>query len=164
MLPTLQLGDQMLVSKFSYGIKLPFVMKTIIPVGEPQREDIIVFIYPLDRSKDYVKRVLGLPGDVVQIRNKQLYLNGRPYQDLHGVHSDPLTIPGSMQPRDNFGPITVPAGSIFVMGDNRDYSADSRFWGFVETKDVLGKAFMIFFSWDKDKSRVRWGRIGQILK
>ncbi len=163
MIPTLQIGDQLLVSKFSYGIKIPYVMKTIVPVGEPRREDIIVFIYPQDRTKDFVKRVIGLPGDAVEIRNKQLYLNGKPYRDAHGFHTDPLIIPGAMQPRDNFGPVSVPPGSLFVMGDNRDFSADSRFWGFVEQKDVLGKAFMIFFSRDKEKNRVRWERIGRIL-
>jgi signal peptidase I len=162
MLPTLQIGDHLLVNKISYGVKIPFVMKTLVPVGEPQREDIIVFIYPQDRSKDYIKRVLGMPGDVIEIRNKQLFLNGKLYKDKHGTFLDPLIIPGSMQPRDNFGPVKIPDGSVFVMGDNRDYSTDSRFWGFVEFSDVIGKVEFIFFSWDHDQHRIRWDRIGRI--
>ena len=163
MLPTLQIGDQILVSKFSYGVKIPFLMKTVIPVGDPKRGDIVVFIYPRDRSKDFVKRVIGVAGDVVEIRNKRLYLNGVSSVDSHETHSDPLIIPGSMQPRDNFGPVKVPAGSVFVMGDNRDFSTDSRFWGFVDVDDVLGKALVIFFSWDTERHTVRWNRIGTIL-
>jgi signal peptidase I len=164
MLPTLQIGDHLLVNKIVYGLKIPFIMKTVIPGGEPKREDIIVFVYPGDRNKDYVKRVLGVAGDVVEIRNKQLYINHKPYSDPHATHADALILPGFVQPRDNFGPIRVPKGSVFVMGDNRDYSMDSRFWGFVELKDVIGKALFIFFSWDGQHHKIRWNRIGQILQ
>jgi len=163
MKPTLQIGDHILVSKFNYGVKLPFLRSTLIPIGTPKRGDILVFIYPEDRSKDFIKRLIGLPGDTIEIRNKKILLNGLPSNDTHGVYVDNLIIPGSVQPRDNFGPVTVPEDSIFVMGDNRDESYDSRFWGFVKMKDVLGKALIIYWSWNHDDTWVRWGRIGKIL-
>ena len=163
MKPTLQIGDHILVSKFNYGVNLPFLRSTLIPIGTPKRGDILVFIYPEDRSKDFIKRLIGLPGDTIEIRNKKILLNGLPSNDTHGVYMDNLIIPGSVQPRDNFGPVTVPEDSIFVMGDNRDESYDSRFWGFVKMKDVLGKALIIYWSWNHDDTWVRWGRIGKIL-
>jgi signal peptidase I len=163
MKPTLQIGDHILVSKFNYGVKLPFLRSTLIPIGTPKRGDILVFIYPEDRSKDFIKRLIGLPGDTIEIRNKKIIMNGLPLNDTHGVYSDNLIIPGSIQPRDNFGPVTVPEDSIFVMGDNRDESYDSRFWGFVKMKDVLGKALIIYWSWNHEDTWVRWGRIGTIL-
>jgi signal peptidase I len=163
MKPTLQIGDHILVSKFNYGVKIPFLRSTLIPLGTPKRGDILVFIYPEDRSKDFIKRLIGLPGDTIEIRNKKIFLNGLPLNDTHGVYVDNLIIPGSVQPRDNFGPVTVPEDSIFVMGDNRDESYDSRFWGFVKMKDVLGKALIIYWSWNHEDTWVRWGRIGTIL-
>jgi len=163
MKPTLLIGDHILVSKFNYGVKLPFIRSTLIPVGSPRRGDIVVFIYPEDRSKDFIKRLVGLPGDTVEVRDKQILLNGQPWKETHGVHSDSLVIPGAVQPRDNFGPVKVPEGSLFVMGDNRDESYDSRFWGFVDMKDVLGKALIIYWSWNNEDFSVRWGRIGTIL-
>ncbi len=163
MKPTLQIGDHILVNKFIYGIKIPYVRKTLIPITEPKRGDIIVFIYPVDRTKDFIKRVVGIGGDVIEIKNKKIFLNGSPYDDTHGVYTDKLVLPLSIQPRDNFGPVKVPEGSIFVMGDNRDQSYDSRFWGFVKLKDVMGKAFIIYWSWNGDDSNVRWNRFGKIL-
>ncbi len=164
MKPTLLIGDHILVSKFSYGIKLPFIRSTVIPIGEPKRGDIVVFIYPEDRSKDFIKRLIGVPGDTIEIRNKKILLNGLPFDDGHGVHSDSIIIPASVQPRDNFGPVKVPEGSLFVMGDNRDESYDSRFWGFVNMKDVLGKALIIYWSWNQEEYGVRWNRISTILR
>ena len=163
MKPTLQIGDHLLVNKFIYGIKIPFVRKTLLPINNPRREDIVVFIYPMDRSKDFIKRVVGIAGDTIEIRNKKIYLNGSLYNDGHGVYTDRRFFPASIEPRDNFGPVTVPAEHIFVMGDNRDQSYDSRFWGFVDLKDVLGKAFIIYWSWNKTNNDVRWSRLGSIL-
>jgi len=163
MKPTLLIGDHILVNRFIYGIKIPYFRKTLIPIGEPKRGDIVVFIYPEDRSKDFIKRVIGVGGDTIEIRNKNVYLNSLPDNDTHGVYADDFIIPGSIQPRDNFGPVTVPRGSIFVMGDNRDQSYDSRFWGFVDLKDVLGKAFIIYWSWDRENYGIRWNRLGQTL-
>jgi signal peptidase I len=163
MKPTLLVGDHILVNKFIYGIKIPFIRTTLMSVKEPSQGDIVVFIYPEDRSKDFIKRVIAVGGDTVLIRNKQIHVNGTLYRDDVGVYTDPLVIPGSMQPRDNFGPVKVPPGTLFVMGDNRDQSYDSRFWGFVDMKDVMGKAFIIYWSWDSNESNARWGRLGQIL-
>ena len=163
MKPTLQIGDHILVNKFIYGIKIPYIRKTIIPVVEPKRGDIVVFIYPLDRTKDFIKRVIGVSGDVIEVKNKKVFLNGSPYNDTYGVHTDKLVLPLSIQPRDNFGPVKVPEESIFVMGDNRDQSYDSRFWGFVKLKDVMGKAFIIYWSWNGDDNNVRWNRFAKIL-
>jgi signal peptidase I len=163
MKPTLLIGDHILVSKFNYGIRLPLIRSSLVPVGTPKRGDIVVFIYPEDRSKDFIKRLIGLPGDAIEIRDKQIILNGLPCSDSHGVYVDNPIIPGSVQPRDNFGPVTVPEDSLFVMGDNRDESYDSRFWGFVPMKDVLGKALIIYWSWNHEGHGVRWNRIGSIL-
>ncbi|MEA1970310.1 MAG: signal peptidase I [Thermodesulfobacteriota bacterium] len=163
MKPTLKIGDHLLVNKFTYGIKIPFTRKTLIPLNDPRREDIVVFIYPVERTKDFIKRVVGVAGDTVEIKDKKIYLNGSLYNDGHGVYTDRMLFPASIQPRDNFGPVTVPAGHIFVMGDNRDQSYDSRFWGFVDLKDVLGRAFIIYWSWDKNNKDVRWSRMGNVL-
>ena len=161
---TLQIGDHILVNKFIYGVKLPYWQKTILPVKAPQRGDIIVFKYPVDPKKDFIKRVVGVAGDVVESKDKQLYVNHKRVNHDYGIHSDPNIISGSNRPRDNFGPITVPEHSLFVMGDNRDESYDSRFWGFVDLKAVNGKAFIIYWSWDKLNFGVRWKRLGQILR
>ncbi|MEN6465155.1 MAG: signal peptidase I [Syntrophaceae bacterium] len=164
MKPTLQIGDHILVNKFIYGVKIPFVRSTLIPISQPKRGDIVVFIYPQDRDKDFIKRVIALGGDTVEIRNKEIFVNGARSEDNHGVYVDPVIMPGAMQPRDNMGPVKVPDGNIFVMGDNRDQSYDSRFWGFVELKDVMGEAFMIYWSWNSDEHSPRWSRIGNILR
>ena len=161
---TLQIGDHILVNKFIFGVKVPYWNNTIIPVKSPRRGDIIVFKYPVDPHKDFIKRVVGVAGDVIESRNKQLYLNHTPVNHDYGVHTDPHIISGNNKPRDNFGPITVPQNSLFVMGDNRDESYDSRFWGFVDIKAVNGKAFIVYWSWDKLNFGVRWNRLGRILR
>ena len=161
---TLQIGDHILVNKFLYGVKIPYWNKIIIPFKEPRREDIIVFKFPQDPHKDFIKRVIGVAGDVVESRNKQLFVNHKPVNHDFGVHTDPQIIPGNIRPRDNFGPVKVPKNSLFVMGDNRDESFDSRFWGFVDLKAVNGKAFIIYWSWDKQNFGIRWNRLGRILR
>ncbi len=186
MVPTLLVGDYLLVNKFIYGIRNPFTNKVWIPVSTPKRWDIVVFIFPQDPSKDYIKRVVALPGEKVQIINKKLYVNGEPLETPHAVTTDPTVIPA---PRDNFGPVVVPKDSYFVMGDNRDQSYDSRFWGAVPMDALRGKAFIIYFSWagdhsvpvyvafleglkglitkfdwDEESFRVRWGRIGTLIR
>jgi signal peptidase I len=161
---TLQIGDHILVNKFIYGVKIPYLHQTVIPLKKPQRGDIVVFKYPVDPNKDFIKRVIGIPEDVIESRDKKLYVNHKPVEHPYGVHTDPHILPARIRPRDNFGPITVPKNALFVMGDNRDESFDSRFWGFVDYKAVSGKAFIIYWSWDKENFGVRWGRIGKILK
>lgn len=168
MVPTLLVGDHLLVNKFIYGVKIPLLRRTIIPVTDPKRGDIIVFIYPQDRSKDFIKRVIGVGGDKIEIRNKKIMINDRPYEDKVGIYSDPVSYPAIVQPRDNFGPATVPHNALFVMGDNRDQSLDSRFWGFVELKDVEGKAMVIYWSWNSEEQdrfwqKIRWDRLGSLL-
>jgi len=164
MKPTLLDGDQIMVNRFIYGIKVPFFRKTIIPVSEPKRGDIVVFICPIDRSKDYIKRVVGLGGETIEIKNKKVFINGKDYKEDKSIHVDSAIIPADVNPRDNFGPVTVPVGSIFVMGDNRDESLDSRFWGFVDLRDIEGQAFMIHWSWNSEDATLRWQRIGQMLR
>ncbi len=164
MKPTLQIGDHILVNKFIYGVKVPFSGTPLIPVRKPANGDIIVFRYPVEPDKDFIKRVIGIPGDVVEIRNKKVFVNHESVTDDQGVHTDPHILSGRINQRDNFGPIRVPEGSYFTMGDNRDNSYDSRFWGFVEEKGILGKAFIIYWSWDSDNFGVRWGRIGSLIE
>ena len=167
MVPALLVGDHLLVNKFIYGIKIPVIRRMLIPITEPKRGDIVVFEYPQDRSKDYIKRVIGVSGDKIEIKNKNIFINGQPYKDAFGIYSDNITYPAMMQPRDNFGPVIVPKGSIFVMGDNRDESYDSRFWGFVGSKDMEGKALVIYWSWNSEEDnllkKIRWERLGNLL-
>lgn len=161
---TLQIGDHILVNKFIYGVKLPWINTVILPLKEPQREDILVFEFPEDPKKDFIKRVVGLEGDVIEIRNKRLFVNNELQDAPYSINTDSFVIPGHIQPRDNFGPYTVPANSLFVLGDNRDHSYDSRFWGVVDISLVKGKAFIIYWSWDRQNVSVRWNRLGNILR
>jgi len=161
---TLQIGDHILANKFIYGVKLPYFNITIIPYKKPQRGDIVIFKFPQDPKKDFIKRTIGIQGDIIEIRNKEVYVNKKRLEHDYAIYTDLHIIPESMQPRDNLGPVTVPENSLFVMGDNRDHSYDSRFWGFVDLKDVKGKAFIIYWSWDSDNFGVRWNRIGKILR
>ena len=161
---TLQIGDHILVNKAIYGVKVPFLKNTIVPFAAPKRDDIVVFKFPEDPNKDFIKRTVGIAGDVVAIRNKKVYVNDKLVTRDYVVHKDNRIIPSSFQPRDNFGPVTVPKNTLFVMGDNRDHSYDSRFWGFVDLKDVKGKAFMIYWSWNKENFGVRWSRLFDFIK
>lgn len=162
---TLLIGDHILVNKFIYGVKIPFSGATLIPVKNPEREDIVVFKYPQDPSKDFIKRVVGVAGDRIEIRNKKVYVNGKRQKNEFAIFTDNRSLPG----RDYLEPITVPKDSLFVMGDNRDNSHDSRFWGFVELKAVKGKAFIIYWSWNTENQGsvvdyIRWNRMGKLLK
>ena len=171
MLPTLQIGDHILVSKFIFGVKMPFTGATILPITTPKADDIVVFQYPKNPELDYIKRVIGVAGDIVEIREKKLFINNKPFSDQHSVFKDALIHPAGLDPRDNFGPVTVPAGKLFVMGDNRDNSYDSRFWGFADLKAVRGKAWMIYWSWDVQQPlfsmerlrSIRWNRLGDLV-
>lgn len=173
MIPTLTIGDHVLVNKFIYGLRSPLDNHVVIAVRTPHRGDIIVFKYPEDESKDFIKRVVGEPGDLVEIRNKQLYLNGAVLDESYAVHRDSTLLPAQVQPRDNFGPVTVPPEAYFVMGDNRDQSLDSRFWGFVSSSQLKGRAFLVYWSWRGPEGSgitgeisrwVRWSRIGRLIE
>ena len=163
MIPTLQIGDHILVNKLSYGIRSPFWDLFLVSFKKPQRGDVVVFIFPEDRSKDFIKRVTGIEGDMVEIREKKVYINGKPLEDPHAHIEDDPPERGPLNVRDNYGPKQVPENFIFVMGDNRDRSYDSRYWGYVNLDDVKGRAFMIYWSWDGIDRWVRWERIGSLI-
>jgi signal peptidase I len=171
MLETLQIGDQILVNKFIYGVKIPFTNgKTLISIKDPQKGDIVVFKYPEDPSKDFIKRVVATQGDTLEIRDKKLYVNDTLVEgEEYAQYKTDKIYSGMVSPRDNLRKIKVPENNFFVMGDNRDNSHDSRFWGFVDLKAVRGKALIIYWSWNSDKSvplwkSVRWNRITDILR
>lgn len=185
MLPTLYVGDFIAVNKFTYGIKLPVFHTEIMPINKPQRGDVVVFRFPEDPSKDYIKRLVGLPGDIVVYYDQTLYINGKvaaqsgervfkqPTFERHGVtidyHDEQLgdakhgiiTLPDRPEASQDW---IVPEGHYFVMGDNRDFSNDSRFWGFVPEANVAGKAFMIWMSWDYDAAEIRSERVGKDIE
>jgi signal peptidase I len=202
MRPTLEVGDFILVNKFAYGIRLPIVEKKIIPLGEPQRGDVIVFRYPVAPSQDFIKRLVGLPGDEVVYRDKKITVNGIPWPQVSdgaygyleglsyatterfleraGEREHTIAQNPAMQPvyihnvrqfpgRENCvynerGFVCkVPPGSYFMMGDNRDNSDDSRYWGFVPDDHIRGKAFFIWFNWD-DISSLAFKRIGSSIR
>jgi signal peptidase I len=164
MLPTLQIGDHLLVNKILYGPRIPYTGARLFRLRPPHRGDIVVFAYPQDDTKDFIKRVIGEPGDTVEVRSKAVYINGKQLDDPWGVHADSIVYPAGFEKRDNFGPVTVPPGQYFCMGDNRDKSYDSRFWGFVEDARIRGKAFILYWSWDSDAFRPRLGRMGRIIR
>jgi signal peptidase I len=162
MLPTLQIGDHILVNKLRYGVRVPFVGR-VLEFADPRRGDIIVFVYPVDPKKDFIKRVVGAPGDRVEVRHKKILVNDQEVDDPYAHFEDGPGATSRLTPRDNFGPVVVPDDKVFVMGDNRDRSYDSRFWGFVPLDDVRGKAFLIYWSWDGDDRWVRWERLGDLI-
>ncbi len=185
MLPTLQVGDFILVNKFSYGLRLPLFGIKVLDIGEPERGDVVVFRFPKDPSVDYIKRIVGLPGDTIRYQNKTVYINGQPAeQKSEGIYTgmgDEIDISGASLRSERLGKIehkiliqtsrrfsegefVVPEGHYFVMGDNRDNSNDSRFWGTVPEENFVGKAFMVWLSWDAATSSVKWDRIGMTIQ
>ncbi|MEW5737200.1 MAG: signal peptidase I [Thermodesulfobacteriota bacterium] len=162
MIPTILVGDQIFVSKFSYGIRMPFTNSVLLSTGRPKRGQIVVFRYPVDRSKDFIKRVIGLPGDVVELRDRRLFINGKQIPDEHARYSLDIEIARRQKGLVDFGPVIIPADKYLMMGDNRDNSSDSREWGFVDFADIRGKALVIYWSWDHWKPR--WSRIANILR
>ena len=162
MLPTLQVGDYLLVNKLRYGIRVPGSRRWLVRFGVPEPGDVIVFSDPKNVALSYVKRVIAVEGEVVEIRDKQVLVNGQP-RDVPAAY---FAQRAHVQPdtrRDNLGPIVVPRGRVFVMGDNRDHSYDSRFRGFVKSIDVEGEALLVYWSADGDEGSVRWDRIGKII-
>lgn len=183
--PTLLMGDFILVNKYQYGVRLPVIHTKIFGTGTPQRGDIMVFRWPPNPSVNFIKRVIGLPGDKISYINKELYINGvkMPQEFLtmsnarsesglewqaeekvenlpslkHHIYVDP-----TVSTRD-FQDIEVPPGMYFVLGDNRDKSADSRFWGFVPDENIVGKASLVWMSWNGAKTNIRFNRIGNII-
>jgi signal peptidase I len=160
--PTLLIGDHILVNKLLYGVRIPFTSKRFPEIFQPQRGDVIVFIYPEDRTKDFIKRVIAVGGDTVEIKDKRVFINGKESITPGARFNSNVIMSGDLNPRDNRPLEKVPEGFLFVMGDNRDYSHDSRFWGFVPLEDVKGKAFLIYYS-AKDMAQIRWDRIFKII-
>lgn len=183
--PTLLMGDFILVNKFDYGIRIPVLHERLFGKSIPQRGDIMVFRWPPNPSYNFIKRVIGLPGDKISYINKELYINGTKVpqeflknsvaqdengknwtaiektEDLLGVKHHIYLSPN--QQTQNYEDIIVPEGMYFVMGDNRDRSADSRYWGFVPDKNIVGKAKMVWMSWNGPETKVRWNRIGKMI-
>jgi len=163
--PTLLVGDYILVNKFIYGFRIPYTDTRYFQFKKPQRGDVIVFIFPLDPSKDFIKRVIGTEGEKVEIIHNKIYINERVIDDPWG-HFEKRGFE-DLQSMGNFGPVVVPKDSLFVLGDNRYNSEDSRFWGFLHVSAVLGKAFIFYFSWDRNAENlfdmVRWSRIGKMI-
>jgi signal peptidase I len=166
--PTLQVGDYLLVSKFIYGIKIPFTDTKWFQFSKPKRGDIVVFIYPKDRSKDFIKRVIGTDGEKVEIIRNKIYINDRLINDPWGHYDEKSVWSKYFQSKERYGPEVVPKDSIFVLGDNRDNSQDSRFWGFVNINEVKGKAFIVYFSWNGEAqnllNKIRWTRLGKLIR
>jgi len=165
--PTLVVGDHLLVNKFIYGIKIPFMNTKYFQFKNPRRGDIIVFVYPKDRSKDFIKRVIGTEGERVEILRNKIYINDQLIDDPWGHYDERGQSARYLHPMERFGPVVVPKGSLFVLGDNRDNSQDSRFWGYVNVNEVKGKALIIYFSWDRYAEdllgKIRWMRFGKLI-
>jgi signal peptidase I len=184
MMPGLLAGDFILVNKFTYGLRLPVIHHKLVELGAPRHGDVMVFRFPADPSVNYIKRVVGLPGDRIVYRDKVLHINGQPMpqslagdytytetgdhlifarrlrEQIDGVNHDILVSDAASAGLLEF---TVPEGHYFVMGDNRDRSNDSRYWGTVPEANVVGRAFLIWFSWDMVKGGVAWNRIGNSI-
>ncbi|MBI4042203.1 MAG: signal peptidase I [Deltaproteobacteria bacterium] len=194
MIPTIEIGDHIFVNKIIYGIRLPLINKQVVHFSDPKRGQIFVFIYPEDKSKNFIKRLIGLPGDKIEIKNDLLYINDVPVQRKQ-VEGHPVLESFSPlgeyemyeetldeaayhvlylkdEPNfDNFGPIIVPKDHFFAMGDNRDHSRDSRIWGFVPRDNIKGKALFVWLSLNRENRypiiplpKVRWERFGRKLK
>jgi signal peptidase I len=183
MLPTLYIGDFILVDKFRYGIRLPIINVKAFPVGSPKRGEVMVFRYPHDQSTNFIKRVIGLPGDEIVYDQKRLFINGTATERVkldsyklatsnqslevieysEAIGESAYNILNDSGRTSRSMTISVPEGSYFVMGDNRDHSNDSRFWGFVPEENIVGRAFLIWFSWNSNDGGVNWSRIGHSI-
>ena len=176
MLPTLEVGDFILVNKYAYGLRLPVSGTKILSIGDPERGDVMVFRYPEDESTNYIQRVVGVPGDRIRYRNKELFINGEPVSSRFVANLPPYEMleeqlgnTGHLVYRNlgaragvGEGEWIVPDGHYFMMGDNRDNSNDSRFWGMVPDEMVVGKAFLIWMQWPSITSLPSFDRVGSI--
>jgi signal peptidase I len=167
--PNLLIGDHLLVNKFIFAPAVTGLQRALLPNRDIKRGDIIVFKYPEEPERDFIKRVIGLPGDTLELRNKKVHINGQPIDEpyAHFIFPPSATgVPNSLDLRETYGPVTVPADHFFMMGDNRDNSQDSRFWGFLPRDYVKGRALVIYFSADDEAgapksflARIRWNRL-----
>jgi signal peptidase I len=188
---TLLVGDFLLVNKLVYGAEIPFTGRRLPAVHRPRRGDVVVFQYPLERDKNFVKRLVGLPGDTLSMRDGQLVVNGRLQREWYVTRTEPLADPaddafrwqsdylvrtaaalsGEHPSRNNWGPLIVPEASYFMLGDNRDNSLDSRYWGFVSDSLVRGQPLFVYYSYAPDSAdalawltKVRWTRLGTRIR
>ena len=177
---TLLVGDFLFVNKFLYGARVPYTDLQLPAIRDPHRGDIMVFKFPEDTTKDFIKRLIGQPGDTLEIRDKVVWINGRPLDEPYvrfmnerirpRAWEEPNIVPAHAGNKDNFGPVVVPPGHYFMMGDNRDNSADSRYWGFLDRSLIKGKAILIYWSWNPDEKLAgffptpRLNRIGRIIR
>jgi len=168
---TLLVGDQLMAVKFIYGFRVPFANKFIVRFRDPKPGEVIVFKYPQDPSKDFIKRCIAVGGQTVEIRDKEVFVDGVKFElPKDAKFIDSQVLPRQYGPRDNLQPQTVPKGHMFVMGDNRDNSNDSRFWGYVPYENVIGKAIIIWWSWNHDAPmydllhRIRWSRYFRLIR
>ena len=163
MADTLLSGDYIFASMSAYGIRIPFVGNRVIGTDRPDPGDLVIFKFPKDPKRAFIKRCIAIEGQIVKIEDKGVYVDGKRFEDAEGVKNEDMRMWDKQNsPRDNFGPYTVPDGHFFVLGDNRDDSYDSRFWGAVPIENLLGKAIQIYFSEDEKSGKIRWLRIGQI--
>ncbi len=161
---TLLVGDFLFVNKFEYGPKIPFTHVRLPGLRQPRHGDVIVFQYPQDPSKDFIKRCIATGQQTLEIRNKQLVLDGQSIREPYTIHTDPNVRPAGYDDRDNFGPVTIKPNELFMMGDNRDNSNDSRYWGTLDMDLVKGRAMFLYWSWDGERNWPRWNRIFQIIR
>jgi signal peptidase I len=170
----LLIGDHLIVNKMVFAPAGSGVERAILPGRDVRRGDVVVFKYPQEPDRDFIKRVIGLPGDKLEVRRRQVFINDAPIDEPYVQHLMPPTPEGSVpvgdRRREEYGPVTVPPGQYFMMGDNRDNSEDSRYWGFLPASYIKGKALFIYFSFDPDEplsrlfTGIRWGRILDVVR
>jgi signal peptidase I len=166
----LLIGDHLLVNKFVFGPTASSLERALLPVGTVRRDDVVVFKYPEEPDRDFIKRVIGLPGETVEVREKKVYINGRPLDEPYAHYLQPTSTPSefrevtSFDVRDRYGPVTVPPSQYFVMGDNRDNSQDSRYWGFLPREYIKGKALVIYWSYEAGREDYQDESAGATLK
>jgi signal peptidase I len=164
MMDTLLKGDFLFVNKFEYGPKIPFTHVRLPGLREPRHGDVIVFQFPQDPSKDYIKRCIATGSQTLEVKDKHVQVDGKALVEPYAIHSDPNLRPAGFDSRDFFGPVTVPKGQFFMMGDNRDNSNDSRYWGTLQKDLIKGRAMFIYWSWDGDTHWPRWDRLFRVIR
>lgn len=166
----LLIGDHLLVNKFVFGPSESGLERTLLPIGTIKRDDVIVFKYPEEPERDFIKRVVGLPGETVEVREKKVYINGQALDEPYAHYLQPAADPSefhevtSFDVRERYGPVTVPANQFFVMGDNRDNSQDSRYWGFLPRENIKGKALLIYWSYEAGREDYEDAGVGATLR
>lgn len=166
----LLIGDHLLVNKFVFGPTTSRLERALLPVADVKRGDVIVFKYPEEPERDFIKRVIGLPGETLEVRDKKVFVNGTALDEPYAHYLQPVASPSefhevtSFDVRDRYGPVTVPPNQFFMMGDNRDNSQDSRYWGFLPRENIKGKSLVIYWSYEADREDYQDEGAGATLK